>query len=300
MKKDFKQHNEENYQLLDDIYNYLEEYRGIVLLEPMSLYRKEQIHNLVKEYPGLKMSSVLEGEDTRVFLCRKSLRPKDSYVKYKKKGLEEFRNGEYDNCIETFKDIIENYTYIDSTIYETIGLANLKKQNNEEAVNYLIVSTYISSIEDERNPKDYSVLINDILGINRKKSYLKRRGLDKGDVFYSKEFIMNESYNYGINNIDDIKEYAAKNRVSLEEACNHFGLSNEKKDMLKLIIARDFFKEGNFEQGNIYLNNVAETRGKTEAVIDFMDEIREKKGFYQFRNDNKKKTLTYIKPGKRY
>lgn len=298
MKKDYKLNKTEDYELLDDICNILDEKRGIVLLEPMSSNRRERLHSMIKEYPNLKMHTVLEGVDTRVYFRRSTLRTNKSYVEYKREGDKAFQEGNYEESIEIFKDTIERFGYVDHHTYEMIGLANLKLGNDLEAADYLIVATYTASLVDDKKAKDYSPVINKILGINNRKSYMKKNYEE--DKFYSKEFRMNENYDYNIKNINEIREYAALNRISFEEASNHFGLTNEQKDLAKLIIAREFYKDGNFEQGNKFLNNVAETKGKTARVQDFMEEIREKKEFYRYRADQKVKTLSYVKPGKRF
>ena len=303
MKKEYKNNNEENYELLDDVYGYLQDNRGIVLLEHMPYRRKEQLYALAKEYPGLKMSTVLEGDDARALFYIKGRRTPKSYIEYKRVGLKQYQDGDYAGCIETFKDIIEKFTYIEANTYEMIGLASYKLGNVQDAVNYLIVSTYTSSLEDK--PRDYSSFINRELGINYRKSYLKKSEIRPEDVFYSKEFKMDDNTDYGIKGVEKIKEYAVAHNMTLEEAFGGFNLTNEEKDLVKLIMAREYFKQGNFVQGNIYLNNVAETPGKTEKVMAVMEDLRCKREFLRYRDDVQKKEPVYtirythnIKPGK--
>ena len=305
MKKDYRKANlEENYQLLDDVYGYLQDNRGIVLLEPMPYRRKEQLYTLAKEYPGLKMSTVLEGEDARAIFCIKGHRTTKSYVELKKVGLKQYEDGDYEACIETFKDIIEKFNYTESNTYEMLGLASYKLGNVNDAVNYLIVSTYVSSLENK--PRDYSSFINKELGITYRKSYLKKSNIEPGDVFYGKEFRMDDNTDYGIKGIEKIKEYAIKHNMTLEEAFGGFNLTNEEKDLVKLIMAREFYKQGDFAQGNAYLNSVAETQGKTEKVMAVMEDLRSKREFLQYREDVQKNAPVYsirysynIKPGRR-
>ena len=305
MKKNLNaQETEEMYEMLDDVYSYLQDNRGIALLEPMSSRKRDQMYNLIKEYPGLKMSTILDGDDARVYLSLKGRRTNKSYIEVKKKGLKEYQDGDYEACIETFKDIIEKFTYIEANTYEMIGLASYKLGNVQAAVNYLMVSTYVSSLEDK--PRDYSKFINEQLGINYRKSYLRKNRIEPGDIFYGKEFRMNERDNYGIKGVDKIKEYAAKHHMTMEEAFTGFNLTNEEKDMVKLIMAREYYEEGNFKDGNMYLNSVAETPGKTERVMKAMEDIRSKREFYQYRDEVIDNAPVYsirysyhIKPGKR-
>ena len=160
MKRDYKlQTLKEDYELLDDISEVLEEKRGIVLLEPISVQRRERLHSLLKEYPDLKMQSVLEGDDTRIYFRRNLLRTSKSYVEYRKEGDKAFQEGDYERSIEIFKDTIERFTYVDHHTYEMIGLANIKLGNDLEAANYLIIATYVSSLLDDCKKRDYSPLI---------------------------------------------------------------------------------------------------------------------------------------------
>ena len=101
MKKNFNaQETEEMYEMLDDVYSYLQDNRGIALLEPMSSRKRDQMYNLIKEYPGLKMSTILDGDDARVYLSLKGRRTNKSYIEVKKKGLKEYQDGDYEACID--------------------------------------------------------------------------------------------------------------------------------------------------------------------------------------------------------
>lgn len=106
--------------------------------------------------------------------------------------------------------------------------------------------------------------------------------------------------------LKQVKEYAIENRVSFEEACNHFKLNNEAKDILKLLFAKEYYTAANMKQGDIYLNAVETTKGKTHRTEEMIEEIRERRQFYQHYLDSngkpveKVKTLYYIRPGKRY
>ena len=106
--------------------------------------------------------------------------------------------------------------------------------------------------------------------------------------------------------LNKVKEYAINNRVSFEDACNHFKLDNELKDDLKLLFAIEYFTAANMKQGDIYLNAVENTKGKTLKTQQKLKDARERRQFYQHYVDHqgkpveKVKTLYYIKPGKRY
>ncbi len=112
-------------------------------------------------------------------------------------------------------------------------------------------------------------------------------------------FYKSEARNYGVGSYEKVVSYAAEHNIDLEEAGDVFGLSNDEKDYVKLMMARDLYKNGMIDQGNILLNRVAETPGKSEDVNFAMNEIRSKKVFYQHREMEKPKIKALVKPGRR-
>ena len=214
-------------------------------------------------------------------------------------AFEAYKNKDYAKAINDYKTILANSLYTRAHTYDMIGKCYLKLGDDAKAIDYLTIATYTSSKENTRKKIDHSKLISELL--NREVNLVanKENVFNSKDYFYHKEFVHNESYNYGINNIDAIKDYAAINNISIEEAGKKAGLSNEQRDVLKLIIARDLYKQGMIEEGNKFLNTVDGTKNKSPLVRYFLNEVREKKKFYQFRGD-KPKTLVKLNPGKRY
>lgn len=113
-------------------------------------------------------------------------------------------------------------------------------------------------------------------------------------VFYG-----SEARDYGIHVYESIVAYATENKVDLETAGTVFGLTDAQKDLVKLMQARDLYKNGLIKQGNILLNGVENTPDKSEQVKTVLNEVRNKKEFYQYREVEKPKVLAFLKPGKR-
>lgn len=113
-------------------------------------------------------------------------------------------------------------------------------------------------------------------------------------VFYG-----SESRDYGIHVYESIVAYATENKVDLETAGTVFGLTDAQKDLVKLMQARDLYKNGLIKQGNVLLNGVENTPDKSEQVKTVLNEVRNKKEFYQYREVEKPKVLAFLKPGKR-
>ena len=115
----------------------------------------------------------------------------------------------------------------------------------------------------------------------------------------SEVFYRSESRNYGVNKYNSVVNYAVDHSLDLETAGDVFGLTDEQKDFVKLMQARDLYKNGLIKQGNVLLNRVTETPDKSEEVMIALEEIRNKKEFYQYRELDKPKVLAFVKPGRR-
>ncbi len=110
------------------------------------------------------------------------------------------------------------------------------------------------------------------------------------EVFYSKE-----NDNYGLRNYQELISYAIRLNIDLETACEEFGLTREETDLVKLMYARDLYKNGMIKFGNVYFNNVKSLPNKSPVVVEFMQEIQRKKKFYQYRPVEKPKILGLAK-----
>jgi hypothetical protein len=111
---------------------------------------------------------------------------------------------------------------------------------------------------------------------------------------------MKTNDNYGFSDLTKFINDAAKNNLSMEGAAEELGLTNKQRDVLKLLIAREYYKEGNIKEGDKYLNTVESTKGKDRETIKLVTELRNMKKFLKYSDDAKVKTLVHIAPGKRY
>ena len=102
-----------------------------------------------------------------------------------------------------------------------------------------------------------------------------------------------------ISNFDEILAYMNNNKMDIETAGKKLGLTNEQIDLVKLIFAREFYKQGDMEKGNYYLNSVEKTSGKTSDVTRLCLEARTNKKFFQYRDNNEPRKLSLIRTGKR-
>jgi hypothetical protein len=125
-----------------------------------------------------------------------------------------------------------------------------------------------------------------------RKNVIDRNYNDK--LFYCKE-----SEDYGLKNYGNIILYALRRKLDLDEACREYNLTREESDLVKLMYARDLYKNGLIKFGNIYFNNVEKLADKSPVVTEFMSEIQRKKRFYQHRPTEKPKVLGLVKVNKK-
>ena len=106
----------------------------------------------------------------------------------------------------------------------------------------------------------------------------------------------NQKEQYGILGIDkyindaiEMAYYISMEGITLEEATKKFGLKKELVLLIKLIYARDYYKEGKFDEGDYLVKCVEESPEQTYQVLLFLDEVRE------CRNSEKKSGKMMIK-----
>ena len=140
-----------------------------------------------------------------------------------------------------------------------------------------------------------------------RRNVIKNDSIRKGNIrrtiiskeYYDEIFYSKERENYGLRNYQELISYAIKLNIDLETACEEFGLTREETDLVKLMYARDLYKNGMIKFGNIYFNNVQKLPKKSPVVIEFMNEIQRKKTFYQYRPVEKPKILGLAKVSSR-
>ena len=101
------------------------------------------------------------------------------------------------------------------------------------------------------------------------------------------QYIMNNAINEIKNTLEatNSRITEAEDRISelgcsIEEACNSLEFTLEEYHLSLLLIARNYYRDGNYNTGDNYLKQVEKATGKTKKVISKMDEIRRNKKFY--------------------
>lgn len=256
--------------------------KGILLLKPMDSERIKGIHAIVKKIPDIASFSIGSGSSEQVVLRFKPYINKYvDFMRLSNEGKEAYKNGDYDTCISAYKQMLE-FGDPKPFIYAKLGLAYMKKSDNDTATDYLTVATELSK---KGNGKfDFTELIARLNGQVSK---------DDKDI----HFIM-PTYNfendiddyYGIEQVEQIAELVSSG-MTIDEACLNMNLDDEQKSIVALIFARVCYAQENYAIGDQYLKKVEKTKKKSEFVKSLFEEVRKTKKFYKNRVEEGQKLL---------
>ena len=103
---------------------------------------------------------------------------------------------------------------------------------------------------------------------------------------------------FGIDNFDEIDKYIQNNSLDVETASINLGLSGEQLNILRLIYAREYFTQGYYTNGDMFMHSVEQSESKNEFIIETMKKINERKKFYKNRNNSNRVLSLSLKPKK--
>lgn len=265
--------------------------QGMILLRPMNDESRKRVHEMVKEYPDIVSFSIGEGENKQIVLRYKPFI--EEYVDVKnliKKGNLAYKEGNYDDCIKNYLQLLQ-FREPKAFVYAKLGLAYLKKGNKKTAIDYFRVATQLS--KKEKGEFDFTELVADLSGLIDRKDKKPRFRMSTED------FENDIENHYGIENLDEITSYILECGLDVESACKELGMTDEQIDIVRLIYAREFYSQGNYEKGEQFLNSVEKSKNKTKFTLKLFEEIRRNKRFYINRtNENPQKLVLTLKPRK--
>ena len=257
--------------------------QGMVLLRPMNNERRKRIHDMVKEYPDMVSFSIGEGDNIQIVLRYKPFI--DEYVDVKNlinMGNLAYKEGNYDSCIEDYLQLLQ-FGEPKAFVYAKLGLAYMKKWEKDIAIDYFTIATQLSKQEDGQF--DFTELIASLNGLidkEDKKPRFRMRTEDFGNDIQN---------HYGIENLDEITSYILECGLDVETACQELGMTDEQIDTIRLIFAREFYSQGNYEKGDQFLKTVEKSKNKTKFTSKLFDEVRRNKRFYINRPSEKPQQL---------
>lgn len=280
---------------IENIYNYLEHRGGIRVLSSNDIQNIKKYEEILNEYYDLRYFEMLNGDEQALVIRFKEDNKKINVSNLIKEQKDAFEKGKYKYCIIKGLNVLKLAEYPKEDIYARIGLSYYENKNLDNAEIYLRVACFIGGL------KKYNELnMEEMVEIMRNKIN-KEKNIKNNDYSFFNNMNKKVIHIDGleVDNFDKIINYIKENNIDLETAGKELNLSNEEIDFIKLIYAREFYKQGDIEKGNYYLNSVEKTSGKTSDVVRLCFEARTNKKFFQYREDNNPKKLTLIKTGNR-
>lgn len=267
-------------KFLDDRYKYLLSNKGIVLLKPMDKDRRRVIHKLVETYPYMESFSIGKDNNRRIVLKYINNEELLNINETIELGKIAYINKNYKKCIEYYEKLL-NLKKGKAFVYSKLGFAYMKLRQRQKAIEYFTVA--IEMNKEENNDKAYD--LEDLL--------LRLQGLvlreDKKPRFNMKEedFIEDADLYYGIENIEEITEYVKNSNKNVNIALKELNLSEEQINIIKLIYARGFYINQQFEIGDSFIKDVEQSKNKSDFILKLLEEIRKNKKLYFNRNKDK-------------
>jgi len=249
------------------------ELKGIV---PLKKINGDRLSLLRKKIKGSDDLLYLKIRDRYTLIYAPNKRIRDNYVEYINKGEELYKESKYEEAVVEYKKVLWSGSAKAYT-YARIGLCYLKMSHINKCLEYLKIATELSRIEGKNF--DFSVLI----------AQLTNSGMvDEEDTKFYVKFNENDFYEdkyYGISCMSNIIDNI-RNGMSIEESFILYNLDEEQSLVALLVLAKEYYKVGEFELGDTLYKKVEKHNNKSRKVIKIMNEIQRNKKFYMYREDN--------------
>ncbi len=272
-----KEHDEKNNDFdvkgfIDQRLNELYE-NGIILLKTMDNTKRKAIHEYVENLPDVESFSIGEGE-TRQIVLRYKANEYIDITKTVKEGNEAYNSQNYDLCIEKFRKLLGT-NKPKTWVYAKLGLSYMKMGNKKIAIDYLTIATELEKKEGNSD-KDYTELIASLKGLIPEEDKKPRVRMNIS------EFEDDMNNNYGIDNLDEIIRLLSTG-TSLDEVTKTMNLSLYQRNIVAIILAKEYYQNEDYNIGDMYLKLVEGTKGKSSETRSLLNEVRKNKRFYKYR-----------------
>ena len=284
-----------SYDVVEQKRKYLGEIGGISKLTPASERERIELKKIISQFRELESFEILNDNNVEIIIRYKKDDPRIDVGNEIRTLKNAYLQRDYRLCIKKGLLVLRTATAPKSDLYGMIGLSYYGLNMTEKAEDYLRVACCLT------NEKNYNKLsleeMVERVEDKMKQMYKNNNGRKEYNFFNSKKGVHIDGLS--VPNLEKVLEYIEQNLVDLETAGRELGLTNEEIDFLKLIFAREFYKSGDIEKGDAYLQAVEQTSGKTNDVTRLCLEARTNKLFFQYRDDNKPRKMALVKPGKR-
>ena len=257
---------------------------GVIILHSMKKEKRDRVSAKINTEDDIASFEIGVSEPKKLVLVyapsklkyvdvEKLLSEADIYyskgdIKYAKRKLEQI--------LETGKPVVK--------VIAKLGVCNLKLTHVKKALDYFEIATELSKELDE--PYNFTELIAKI----KNKEVTDEEDPKIFVKMSQNEFNVDMNSFYGITNIDDIVAYITTGKpvASIKEA---FNLTLEQVDIVKLIFAREYYINGDFEYGDYYLKQVERSKEKSPLVKKIIKTLNDDKKFLMHRDLSNHKCL---------
>ena len=264
--------------------------KGAILLKPMNKERRNRIYEIIDNYPDVVAFSIGTGEIKNIVLRYKPYI--EEYIDIKKliiDGNKAYTDQNYDECINCYLQVL-SFGKPKTMSYAKLGLSYMKKFNLEKAIEYLTIATQLSKEKNEAF--DFTELIDSLRG-NKSEEAKPRFAMQE------QEF-KNDLYDhYGIKNFEEINEFIVETKLDVDSACIKLNMNEEQRTRIKLLYAKLYYSQGEYDLGDLFLNAVEKNQNKSNFIKKQIEEVKRTKKFYTNRTDTSIKKLSLnLKPKK--
>lgn len=173
-----------------------------------------------------------------------------------------------EKALEKYNDIMI-YTYPNASNMYKIGLCYLKLGNKEEALKYFLICESIN----KHKKSGVSVLKT----IDEVRRQLAKKASDEAMVS-EEEFYGTD---YGINNLEQIVRMVLEEGLNINEVGDIFAINDNQKNVVKLVIAREYYLAGNDFLADKLVKEVERFKGKDQVTRSLFSEVVKNKRLYR-------------------
>lgn len=301
-----------DYIFLNEKMNQLTNKKELIILEPMDRVQRKKIHKLVEKFPNMGSFSIGEDKERRIVL---------RYVNPEWIDLEEVKSNlsraqktkNYKKCAEC-QEIIVSMPKAKEINFYRLGIYYNKLGLYKESIDYLVVAYELFKQNPHKKDESAQMALLDLInktkvkieeyetkkevGVPIKKQVkqpIKKTPVNKQNNKNGTNVSQSLDEYFGITKIDDISIMVNDMGMSITEACNNCGLTEEDAYIVRLIYARDCYSQGNFEKGDSLFKIVERSKNKSPRLKKVIEEVRLNKPFYIHRQEKGKQLLKNLK-----
>ena len=266
--------NEKERKFIEDKHRELLESKGVILLKSMNKSERQKLYKIVGGYDDMVAISLGAGKEKQVVLKYNN----KNYVEINAKeilrsGKEDYINGDYDNCIKKYTQVLQVIQNPKAFIFAVLGLAYLRKPYKNTTIAYLTIAT-AKSIYEGDGKFDFTELIKYLKYGKPREEIKPNFQVDIND--FEKEC----EYDFVKKDFENIKSYILETGLDVESACQNLKMSPEETDVVILSLAAEYYTQGDYRKGDQFLNAAEKSPNKTKDTIKLLETVKLNKKFY--------------------